>query len=152
MEKGKRAKTVALISAIITAATPGVYAGIKSAEIAWKQHVESKKADVQEAALAKNVEALKSEFSALEKACVTHKDLLDLTLKMRTVANAPVVRRPSRPAVSRVESELSKKVDVLRKRLATAKVAKSKARAQTKAAPLLKSSESVRIMIQKKSK
>lgn len=144
----KRARWIGIATSFVVAATPGVYSAWQSAKTAWKQRVESRKADTQEEALAKNVEALKAEISALEKSCVSQKDLVDLVIKLKAVAAPQTPRRSDRPAMARTRTEIQSKIDDLRKRVEAAEAARAKATAKTKAAPKLKRPAAVRRMIQ----
>lgn len=101
-ETRRKTKWVALVTALVSAATPGVYSAWQTARTAWEQRVEARKSDVQEEALAANVEALRAELTALEKSCATQRDLVDLLVRLRAVASgARGSGSISAPAISR---------------------------------------------------
>lgn len=142
----KRARHIALAVAVLTAATPGVYSAWESAKAALKAKQEEVVRDRQEGDLQKNVRALAVAVEALRESSVTHKDLVDLVLKLRAR------RRPRHhgrlaPPVGAREQELERKLAALRKRAEVGARAITRAAAAKRAAPRLRPAKKVRQLV-----
>lgn len=143
----KKAKTISLIAGLITAATPGVYGAWQAAKASLKTKQEEVVRDKQEGDLQKNIASLQGSLEALRKSAVTHKDLVDLVLKLK--ATAPPARRRPQPAVTAREQELQRKLAALTKRAQAGAQASRKADAVKRAAPRLKPAKQTRQLVQK---
>lgn len=148
----RKTKLTALIVSIATAAAPGVYSAYQSAKTAYQQRVEEKTRDKQESSLTKNVKSLQADVDAVEKSCVTHKDLVDLVLKLRDSqpGRVRVSRRP-RPPSPREQALLSK-IASLKAKADVAKQAQDKAKVIRKAAPKLRPVKYIRQQVQQQLK
>ena len=139
----RKTKVVAIIAAVITVATPGVYSAWQSAKTAWAQRLEQKTRDSQEGDVAKNVKALQAQIKAIEKTCVSHKDLIDILLKMNKsgmgVGGVSVKKSIAKP--------LSDQIGILEGKAVKALKAQTKAVKAVKAAPKIRSSDQVRQQI-----
>lgn len=86
---------VALISAVIVSITPGIYSAWQTAKNEYKAKTaqgrmltERKVRDHQEKTIQKYVKGLETEIKAIKQSCVTHKDLIDIVLKLRPRKNS----------------------------------------------------------------
>jgi hypothetical protein len=144
---GKRSKVVVIAAAAITAATPGVYGAWQAAKSAWQAKTEQQVSDKTTTDLQTWAAAARVKLEALEKTCVTHRELVDFALKLnqapaatcrhgyelrsgrcvrlRVVATAPPTRTP--PPAPKPPSKLLKA-------LKAKAAAGSKVKAQAKAA------------------
>ena len=141
----RKAKLVGLVTSIVVAATPGVYSAWQSAKNAWQQRIEQKTRDTQEVDLQKNVESLEKTITALEKSCVSHKDLVELVLKIKDM-HAGSRRRVHRSTDR--ERELEREIAEIKNRVAAAAKAKRSADIAKATKPKFKSPAAVRQMIQ----
>jgi hypothetical protein len=164
---GKRAKVVAIAAAVITAATPGVYAAWQAAKSAFEARTEQQVTDKTSGDLQAWAAAAKARLDALEKTCVTHRELVGVVLqfraapaatcrhgfelragrcvRLRVVATAPPTRTP--PAAAKPPVKLLKALKA--KAAAGAKV-KAQAKRAAGGLPALKKPGELRQMIQKK--
>jgi hypothetical protein len=152
----RKTKIVTLVTAIVTAATPGVYSAWQTAKNAHKQKVEQKTRDTQETDLQKNVAAAQSELTALSKSCVTHKDLVDLIVKLRDTRRSYRPHRPhtnrsprTQPQPNAREEALLAKIAALKAKSRVATKARKKADVVRKAAPKLRPVKLIRQQVQK---
>lgn len=112
----RRGRIVAIAAAVITTATPGVYGAWQAAKTAWQQRTERQVNDKTADNLQAWATSAKLKLDALEKTCVTHRELIDLVGKLapqhehdcrpghewrsgrcrpvRAVASSPPTRRP----------------------------------------------------------
>lgn len=157
-DEEQRKKRIALIGKVVAAiivALPGAYGAVKSAGAADDSKVELEKAvrDKQEATLQEHVKVLRAELDALRKAAVTHKELLELAMKLRDRATVVRPRSPARRTeLSARERALAAELAALKKKQAAAKVATGGAKAKAEKLPKLRPAPAVRTDIaQKKS-
>jgi hypothetical protein len=150
---GKRSRIVAIAAAVVTVATPGVYASWQAAKSAWQAKTEQRVSDKTTTDLQAWAAVAKVKLDALEKSCVSHRDLVDFALKLghadcregwelrgnrciktRVVATAPPVKAisPQPPPAL---------LDKLKARAKAAPPSRSKL-------PTLKTPDQVRSMIQ----
>lgn len=148
-ENGRRAALAKLIAAVLVA-LPGSYAAVRTQYAADEDVVktEVKVRDVQEAVIQKHVEAIRREIEALRKSSVTHRELLDLVLRLRDRERVPRPRSPAR-AREAEEDELQKKIETLRKRDAAGKRARSTSAAVQRKLPAFRPAPALRKAIRK---
>lgn len=81
----KKAQIIGIATAIIVAATPGVYSAYQSARQEWKQKlsVEQQTRDHQEKDIQDVITAHDSSIELLRKSCVTHRELFPILMSMR---------------------------------------------------------------------
>lgn len=79
----RKAKFAGVVSAVLISATPGVYGAWQTAKQAYLNGQEAKTRDSQEEDLQKWVLANKKEIDALKERCATHRDLLDLAIRLQ---------------------------------------------------------------------
>jgi hypothetical protein len=113
-----RKKRVALLGKVLAAAIvalPGAYGALKGSTsvdaskvetVETKAKTETAVRDRQEADLQKHVAALAAEVAALRASAVTHKDLVDLVVRLRS--------QPHRYRRTERERELERRVEALR--------------------------------------
>jgi hypothetical protein len=144
--KRRIALTGKLLAALVVA-LPGAYAAIRSgsaageAEVATvesRARIEARVRDHQEADLQKHVAALAAEVAALRTSVVTHRDLVDLVLKLRAPARERRVARTER------ERALGRRLADLRVQGAVADVAVVAAKVTKAALPRLRPAAKVR--------
>lgn len=150
--RGKWAKLIPIASALIVAATPGVYSAWQSARQAWEQRLEKRVRDTQEGDLQAAVKANADAIKALKGGMVTHRDLLDLVVKLRAEPPA-ATHRPrtssNRPAAA-PRGALDSAIAKLRGKARGETAARQKAAQALKRAPALKPAAKVRDQIQQK--
>lgn len=142
----KRTKLITLIAGLLTAATPGIYGAWESAKTALKARQEEVVRDKQENDLQKNVQALQVAVAALQKSAVTHRDLVDLIVKLKDHQEHQP-RRPTPSSTAR-ELELEQKLAELKKQAEMAAKAAKRAAEASKAAPRLKPAKQIRQLVQ----
>lgn len=154
----QRQKLYATITGFLVVATPGVYSAWQGAKLKYSQHVaskkvaleqkiERKKSDAQERDLAKNLEALKLKVVALEATCVSHKDLIELTIKLKTLGEHSSHRRSSRPIRSKASEGLAKRLKTLKVKVAKARKIRVRAAAKMRSAPKMRDPGAVRRLL-----
>lgn len=149
--EGRKAKIIAIVSGVLVAATPGVYGAFQSAKEEWKQKlaVETATRDKQEYDLQANVKAHESAIQALEKSCVTHKELLSIVLKLQRQSpgwrRRPASVRASDPAPT--PGTLEDRVVKLRAKVKIEKAAVKQYKLNKIKKPMLKPADSVRKQI-----
>jgi hypothetical protein len=137
MSEPKKAKLwVTAASALVVAATPGVYSAWEAAKAKWTQRQEQKLRDAQEGDLQKAVKAHTEAIEAIRQSMVTHKDLVDLVLKLR----APHHRRRPDPQNAALQAELGR----LRQEASAGAKARDKAVQALRKLPKLKAAPEVR--------
>lgn len=152
----KWAKAVTIGSALIVAATPGVYSAWQSAKQAWEQRTEIRVRDAQEGDLQKAIKANAEAIRALKASMITHRDLVDLVLKLRAdhhpqpvaIRVRPRARHNSAPA--RTSVALDGAIAKLRTKAAAGSKARQKATQALQSAPAFKPATQVRAIEQKK--
>jgi methionine synthase II (cobalamin-independent) len=150
-----RKKRIALLGKVVAAtlvALPGAYGAVRGATSADGSTVEleRKLRDRQEAALQQHVRALRTEIDALRKATVSHKELLELALRLRNRARVVRPRSPTRRTeVSEREQELEREIAALKRKQKAAEKAEKTAERATKL-PALRSAPALRQDLQKK--
>lgn len=150
-ERGKRAAVGKLVAAVLVA-LPGAYAAVRAQSAADEETVatEVKVRDVQEAIVRRHVESLRREIEALRKSAVTHRELLEVVMKLR---DRDRVYRPRSPVRRREatasERELETKIDAIRKRDVAAVKAKAKATKVQKTLPKFRPAPAIRKAIKK---
>lgn len=95
--RGRAAKLIPIASALIVAATPGVYSAWQGAKQAWTQRQEQRLRDAQETDLQRAVQAHTEAIRAIKESMVTHRDLVDLVIKLRAATPAPDPAARPRP-------------------------------------------------------
>jgi hypothetical protein len=154
--KGKWGKVITIGSALVVAATPGVYSAWQSAKQAFEQRLEKRVRDTQEGDLQAVVKANTEAIKALKASMVTHRDLVDLIVKLQA-SNRPAVARPTprprprpNPAADGASRPLSSAIAALRTKAAAGSKARQKAAQALKRAPALKPAAKVRDQIEQK--
>jgi hypothetical protein len=150
VERRGRAALGKLLAAVLVA-LPGAYAAIRTQYNADADSVRTEVVvrDRQEDAIRRHVEALRREIAAVREAAVTHRDLLELVIKLRERAAIVRPRSPARRAeVSERELELERKLGALRKREKSAVAAKKAVAAAQRKLPALRPSDVVRRAVQ----
>jgi hypothetical protein len=154
--KGKWGKVITIGSALIVAATPGVYSAWQSAKQSWEQRLEKRVRDTQEGDLQAAVKANAEAIKALKDSMVTHRDLVDLIVKLQASNRAEVAREHPRPrprpnpAADSASRPLSSAIAALRTKAAAGSKARQKAAQALKRAPALKPAAKVRDQIEQK--
>lgn len=151
--ESRRLTTLAKLAAAVVVALPGAYAAVRtqSAADSGRLRTEVVVRDRQEEATRRHVEALRREIAAVREAAVTHRELLDLVLKMRARRRAYRPRSSSRATeVSERERALERKLTALRARDKRASEAKAAARAVRRGLPRLRPAAAVRKSVEQK--
>lgn len=154
--RGKWAKVIPIASALIVAATPGVYSAWQSAKQALEQRLETRVRDTQEGDLQAAVKANAEAIKAIQQSQVTHRDLVDLVLKIQASQRPAVARPTPRPRPPRnpfadgASTPLSSTIAALRTKAAAGSKAREKAAQALKRAPALKPASKVRDQIEQK--
>lgn len=145
-ERRRRVARGKLVAAVLVA-MPGFYAAVRAQYAANDADVKTEVVvrDRQEGDLRKHFESLRREVEAFRKAAVTHKELLEVVVKLRDREKVYTPRSPRRrtEATAR-EKELESKLEDLRKREETAIAAKARAEVVQRRLPTLKSAKAVR--------
>jgi hypothetical protein len=146
----KRRNWIAIGSAIVVAATPGAYnawsAAKEAAKAAARVGVEVKTRDRQEADLQRWVKANAEAIAEIKRSMVTHRELLDLALRLREVSQSPR-RRPTAAA----GAPLAASVDRLREKAKLEEAARQRAAQALKERPPLKSAGQIRQQVKQES-
>lgn len=139
--RGRAAKLIPIASALIVAATPGVYSAWQGAKQAWTQRQEQRLRDAQETDLQRAVQAHTEAIRAIKEAMVTHRDLVDLVIKLRAATPAPERPRPSPPRATPSDAPtaaLLAEIAKLRASAGTGDKARDKATKALRTMPALK--------------
>lgn len=145
----KRRNLIAIASAIVVAATPGAYTAWQAAKEAAKAKLvikgEQRVRDRQEADLQKWVKANAEAIAEIKRSMVTHKDLLDLALRLREVSRVRATR-PGRPAPPPVAA-MSAAVGKLKEKARAEDKARQKAAQALEKRPKLKPAQQTRQLL-----
>jgi len=154
-----KSQIVAIVSAALVASAPGFYsawqqtkvdfqarrANIQASQAKQRLKVEQQVRDKQERDLQKYVKALEADIKEVKKSCVSHKDMIDLILKLQRPKQSN--HRYTRERWHRARaSYLMRKVRALRMKVKAAKAAKQNKK------PALRDAKSFRKIIQQKHK
>jgi aconitase A len=149
-DEAARKKRIALIGKVVAAvivALPGAYGAVRGASSADDATVELERKirDRQEAALQQHVKALRAEIDALRKATVSHKELLELAMKLRARHEVVRPRSPARRTeVSERERALAAELAELKRKQVEGKAASGAAKATTTKLPKLRLAPALR--------
>lgn len=147
----------AIITAAILAAVPGFYSAWQTAKVEYQQRTASKKVqqtvsqeqklvDHMDKRYRKYIKALEDEIAAVKRTSVTHKDLLDLVIKLQQTQK-PKAGYRQRSFQRAQNLYLRAKIKELRQRMAAAKVMQSKSNKSRK--PALRSLKHLRKLFRK---
>lgn len=143
----KRVATIGKVVAAVIVALPGAYGAVRGASSAddSKVELERKIRDRQEETLQLHVKALRAEIEALRKATVSHKELLELAMKLRARHEVVRPRSPARRVeLSEREKALAAELAELKKKQAEGRAKEEKAKATAAKLPKLRPAPALR--------
>jgi hypothetical protein len=149
---GRRRAALGKLLAAVLVALPGAYAAVRTQSAADADAVRTEVVlrDRQEDAIRKHVEAIRREIAAVREAAVTHRELLEVVLKLRRRGRERGVSSPTRRReASERERALEVKLEALRRREAEAARAKVRVDVAQRALPELRPANVVRKAVRK---